>query len=122
MVIFLTSCDCAFDYKFEIYNNLNQNVTIKYKSGGPDEKIVTINPGVSEIIFSGEGNRCGCTNCQGSPNKTVDSTIYPFISGIAVFKNDTVQSLTDFNKEKNWEFESKKKLGLYKAYIDETDF
>jgi hypothetical protein len=121
-VIVLNSCDCIFDYRFEVSNALNSNITIKYNSRQSEEKVITLKPGETGILYSGDGFLCACTDCKGSPINSVDSTINYFIPNLKIFKNDSIQTITDFNKEKNWSFVSKKRLGVYTAKVKEADF
>jgi hypothetical protein len=111
-----------FNYRFEIDNTLSTNLTVKYESRRDGAKTLKINPNESSVIYYGEGFKCGCPNCKGFRINSVDSSINYFILNLWIYKNDTVKTTIDYNKENNWSFESKNKLGIYTAKIKDSDF
>jgi hypothetical protein len=122
-IILLTltsSCSCFFDYKFEVVNETSTAITFKYQTGG-DLYVLDLNPNERKDLMVTDGFRCNCSDCKGSRINAVDSTMNIIMSEITVLRNG-IASQTDFNYEHKWDFESKKKLGLYTAYIKDSDF
>jgi len=120
IAIILTSCDCVFDYTFKAKNLTSSEIEFRYKKGDRNESL-SLMPNEEKEIFVSDGFRCGCRDCQGSRINSVDSTINFIMTDITVIKNDSI-SKTNFNYEYNWEFESKKKLGVYTAKITDSNF
>lgn len=118
---FMISCDCEFNYEFNVINETQTEIKVEFVQGAEQKKI-TVKPNENKTLVITDGFRCGCTDCKGSRINSVDSTMNYLISDIKILKNDTVETKIDFNNEYNWEFESRKKLGLYTARIDNSDF
>ncbi|PHN01389.1 hypothetical protein [Flavilitoribacter nigricans] len=116
-----TSCDCEFNYQFSVINETQTDLSIDFELDTKQRNVI-VKPDEELTLAITDGFRCGCINCTGGRINYADSTINYFISDIKIFRMDSVQTTTDFNNEYNWEFESKKKLGVYRARIDESDF
>lgn len=120
IIVALSSCDCSFNYDFKIYNNTDKLLKVEYEMNA-EFRTVTVEPDKFVSLGTTAGYYCDCTDCQGSRIEAVDSSLY-FITGLKIFIQDSIESRTDFNNEYNWEFEPAKKLGLYVAFIDSSDF
>ncbi|MPM10880.1 hypothetical protein SDC9_57217 [bioreactor metagenome] len=120
IIVALSSCDCGFDYEFKIYNNTDNLLKVEYEMNA-EFKTITVEPHMFISLGTTAGYYCDCTDCQGSRIEAPDSSLY-FITGLKIFIQDSLECKTDFNNEYNWEFEPAKKLGLYVAFIDSSDF
>lgn len=119
--ITLVSCDCEFSYEFKILNETAEPISIEFNHDGNHSNF-TLTPSEQISILQADGFRCGCSGCTGSRVHDIDTTVNYLLSEIRITKSDTVETILDFNYEYNWEFESKKKLGIYLARIDDSDF
>ena len=117
----LVGCECAADYEYSVINQTSDTVKIDYYSEGEESVIVLRPTEIIKLSIAQEVSRCGCNNCDAKRLKTGDSTIW-FITLNNVVIRDSVESKTNFNKEFNWDFESKDKLGKYTLRIDNSDF
>jgi hypothetical protein len=122
LLISLSACDCGFENKVEVFNYLNQPITVKYKIQSRDSSIIIIEPNKSEVLLAEFGGWCNCTNCKGDKINLADSSMIWLFQYIVIYKNDTIPTKTDYNKDYNWQFFSEKKLGYYKAFVEESDF
>lgn len=117
----LVSCECAADYEYSVINQTSDMVKIDYYSEG-EKSLIVLKPTESrKLSIAQDVRRCGCNNCDAKRLKTGDSTIWYFNLDKVVIR-DSVKSKTNFNKEYNWNFESKDKLGKYTLTINNSDF
>ena len=122
LLLFLTTCDCQYQNKVEVFNYSNQNITLRYKLLVKDSLVQIIKPRESAILLSGAGGWCSCMNCKGEQIRSADSSMSWLFSSIEIFKLDTIPTKTNYNKEKNWQYISQKSQSYFKATVSESDF
>lgn len=122
-IILFNSCSCFYLYDFNATNNTSGNLKFIFITGS-DTTEKTLLPNENQFVYS-EPLGGKCSNCQGKnsclPPPLEDSVFTEFCI-IKVYKNDSIVSKTDFNKTKNWKFESEQKVGVYSTTITDSDF
>lgn len=126
-LLILFGCDVGMNYEFIVINETSEEIKVEFKQYDHQEvqKSVIVNPDEKKTLAIGSGPRCGGVYCDAyrlTKYESEDSTFRYPVAEIKIFIRDTSESKIDYNNEYNWEFESKRKLGIYIARISDTVF
>jgi hypothetical protein len=116
IVFLLSSCDCVYNYTYEVENQSSSTIKVKWEASdfvgmGPLDSL-EIEPGNTSALFS-TGH--GIEPCRTGP---FFRDVNQMFIAITITKDDTIVSKLDFLENAQWNFDD----GLYTAAVADSAF